>query len=75
VPLSTSLSMACARLCTRTGACDVMAAAVLLFGVEVQSPIPNTFGAIVDWRVAGFTSSQPLAFASGDALMKDGADI
>lgn len=39
-----------------------MAAIVLEFGVDAQSPIANTFGNLTCCSVDGFTSTKPAAF-------------
>lgn len=44
------------------------AAAVLAVGRLVQSPMPNTFGYLVCWRVSLSRSNHPASFASGLAF-------
>lgn len=47
------------------------AAPVLDVGRLVQSPIPNTFGYLVCWRVSLFRSNQPILSASGLPLITE----
>lgn len=62
---SSLLSCRARRLSTRTGACEVIAAAVFELGREDASPREKMLANLVDWVVALSTATQPAASAEG----------